>query len=157
MKKHQRKGGSEAPARLAAAVPRAAGGQFSGSGNPGGRPKGARNRITLASQELLDEHGEAIMMKAIEQAKAGEPVALRLCIERILPRRANVIELALPEIRKAGDVADACAAVIEAAGAGRISLQEAREFMLLLADQRKAIETNDLAVRIQLLESEGKR
>jgi hypothetical protein len=93
--------------------------------------------------------------KAIEQAKSGEPVSLRLCIERILPRRANVVELALPQIRKAEDVADACAAVIEAAGAGRITLQEAKEFMALLEGQRRAIETHDLAVRIQLLEAGG--
>jgi hypothetical protein len=126
------------------------------SGNPAGRPKGARNRATMLAQELLDDDGEAIMRKAIEQAKAGEPVALRLCIERILPRRANVVELILPEIRKANDVADACAAVIEAAAAGRISLQEAREFMLLLSDQRKAIETHDLAVRIEMLEGGGR-
>jgi hypothetical protein len=110
----------------------------------------------MLAQELLDDDGEAIMRKAIEQAKAGEPVALRLCIERILPRRANVVELILPEIRKANDVADACAAVIEAAAAGRISLQEAREFMLLLSDQRKAIETHDLAVRIEMLEGGGR-
>jgi hypothetical protein len=133
---------------------RAAGGKFAAgeSGNPAGRPAGARNRATLLAQELLDGDGEAIVKKAIAMAKGGEPVALRLCIERILPRRANVVELALPLIRQAEDVADGCAAVIEAAGSGRITLQEAKEFMALLETQRRAIETTDLAVRIQLLE-----
>jgi hypothetical protein len=122
------------------------------SGNPSGRPKGSRNRATLLAQELLDGDGETIVRKAIELAKSGEPMALRLCIERILPRRANVVELILPEIRKANDVADACAAVIEAAGAGRLTLAEAKEFMQLLEVQRRAIETQDLAVRIEVLE-----
>ena len=126
-------------------------------GNPGGRPKGSRNRVTLLAQELLDGDGETIVAKAIELAKAGEPIALRLCIERILPRRASTVELELPEIRKAEDVAAGCAAVIEAAGSGRITLGEAREFMSLLETQRKAIETHDLAVRIQLLEGKGGR
>jgi hypothetical protein len=136
---------------------RAAAGRFAAgsSGNPAGRPRGSRNRATLLAQELLDGEGESIVRRAIEQAKSGEPVSLRLCIERILPRRANVVELALPQIRKAEDVADACAAVIEAAGAGRITLQEAKEFMSLLEGQRRAIETHDLAVRIQLLEAGG--
>jgi hypothetical protein len=140
-----------------AAVPRAKAGQFApgSSGNPAGRPPGSRNRATLLAQELLDGEGESIVRKAIEQAKTGEPVSLRLCIERILPRRANVVELALPLIRQAEDVADGCAAVIEAAGAGRITLQEAKEFMQLLEGQRRAIETHDLAVRIQLLEAGG--
>ncbi len=97
------------------------------------------------------------MLKAIEMAKAGDPVAMRLCIERILPRRANVVELALPEIRRAEDVADGCAAVIEAAGCGRITLGEAREFMALFETQRKAIETHDLAIRIELLEGRRRR
>jgi hypothetical protein len=127
------------------------------SGNPRGRVKGSKNRISLLAQELLDVDGEAIMLKAIELAKAGEPVALRLCIERILPRRANVVELALPLIRKAHDVADGCAAIIEAAGSGRITLGEAREFMQLLDGQRRAIETHDLAVRVELLEAKRGR
>jgi hypothetical protein len=133
---------------------RLASGKFAAgsSGNPGGRPAGSRNRATLLAQELLDEDGEAIVKKAIEMAKSGEPIALRLCIERILPRRQNVIELVLPLIRQAEDVADGCAAVIEAAAAGRITLQEAKEFMSLLDAQRRAIETHDLAIRIQLLE-----
>jgi hypothetical protein len=127
------------------------------SGNPAGRAKGSKSRVSLLAQELLDGEGEAVMLKAIEMAKAGDPVAMRLCIERILPRRANVVELALPEIRRAEDVADGCAAVIEAAGCGRITLGEAREFMALFETQRKAIETHDLAIRIELLEGRRRR
>jgi hypothetical protein len=133
---------------------RARGGRFASgsSGNPAGRPKGARNRATLMAQELLDGEGEAIMRKAIQMAKAGEPIAMRLCIERILPRRANVVELILPFIQQADDVAEACGSVIDAAAKGTISLQEAKEFMGLLEFQRRAIESHDLAVRIELLE-----
>jgi hypothetical protein len=138
------------------AVPsaRAAGGKFAAgaSGNPAGRPLGSRNRSSLLAHELLNADGELIVRKAIEMAKGGEPVALRLCIERIVPRRSGVVELALPSIRRAEDVAEACAAVISSAAAAEISLQEAREFMQLLESQRRAIETQDLAVRIELLE-----
>ena len=105
------------------------------------------------AQELLDGEGETIMRKAIELAKAGEPFSLKLCIERILPRRANVVELFLPEIRKAADVAEACAAVIEAAAAGRVTLAEAKEFMGLLELQRRSIETHELGMRVELLEA----
>jgi hypothetical protein len=138
---------------------RAAAGRFAAgeSGNPAGRPKGARNRSTLLAQELLDGDGEAIVRKAIAMAKKGEAVALKLCIERILPRRAHVVELALPEIRAAEDVAGGCAAVLEAAAAGRITLAEAKEFLGLLDLVRRSIETHDLAVRIQLLEEGSKR
>jgi len=42
------------------------------SGNPSGRPKGARHATTLAIEVLLEGEGEAITRKAIEAAKAGK-------------------------------------------------------------------------------------
>jgi hypothetical protein len=64
--------------------------------NPAGRPKGARHRSTLAAEALLDGEAEALTRKAIEKAKEGDSVALRLCLERILPARTRRI---LPEDR----------------------------------------------------------
>jgi hypothetical protein len=122
------------------------------SGNPKGRPRGSRNRATLLAQELLGDEGETIMRKAIELAKKGDKLALKLCLERIVPRSGRTVEIDLPAIRKADDLVAACAAVIDSAAAGQLTLQEAREFMELLDAQRKAIETQDLVVRIELLE-----
>ena len=45
------------------------------SGNPAGRPPGARNKTTLASEALLEGEGEALTRKAIELAKAGDLTA----------------------------------------------------------------------------------
>ena len=53
------------------------------SGNPNGRPKGSRNAATLAIEVLLDGQAQALTQKAIELALAGDPVALRLCLERM--------------------------------------------------------------------------
>ena len=67
-----------------------------------GRPKGARNRATLAAEALLDGEAEALTRKAIELALAGGPIALRLCLDRILsPRRERPTTFALPELRSA--------------------------------------------------------
>ena len=41
------------------------------SGNPNGRPIGARNRTTVAMEALLDGEAEAIMRTAIEQGEGG--------------------------------------------------------------------------------------
>jgi hypothetical protein len=126
------------------------------SGNPSGRARGSTNKATRQARELLNGSGDEIMLKAIELAKAGEPVALRLCIDRLMPRRALPVELELPEIRKASDVAEACQAVVAAAASGQITLADAREFMALLEVQRRAIETEDLAFRIEVLENAPK-
>ena len=55
------------------------------SGNPSGRPKGALNKATLATQALLDGKAEALTRKAVELAKNGNLVALGLCLDRLLP------------------------------------------------------------------------
>ena len=55
------------------------------SGNPNGRPKGRRNRSTLAAAALLDGESEALTRRCIDLAMEGEPTALRLCLSRILP------------------------------------------------------------------------
>jgi hypothetical protein len=123
------------------------------SGNPAGRPKGALNKSTLLLAELLDGEGALIVRKAIDLAKDGNPLGLRLCFERLVPRRERVVEVDLPRVRKAVDVADAVAQVISEAAAGKMTLPEARDFLALLEQQRKALETSELAVRLELLES----
>lgn len=69
------------------------------SGNPAGRPRGARNKATLAAEALLDGEAETITRKAVEHAKAGDPWAVRLCLERVLPaRRDRPVNFQLPQI-----------------------------------------------------------
>ena len=59
------------------------------SGNPAGRPRGARNRATLLMQNLLADDAEAIGRKAIEMAIAGDLAAIRLCMDRLAPVRKD--------------------------------------------------------------------
>jgi len=123
------------------------------SGNPAGRPRGAVNQSTAFAQSLLDGDAEAIVKKCVALAKEGEPVALRLCVERIIPRRERSLSIDMRRIERACDLVQAVGDVIAAAAAGELTLPEAREFLALLESQRKALETADLAVRIEALES----
>ncbi len=96
------------------------------SGNPKGRPPGSVNRATRAAALLLDGEAEALVRKAVELALAGDPVALRLCLDRtVAPRRGRPVELALPPLADARDLAAAIAAVAGAATEGRITPDEA--------------------------------
>ncbi len=58
--------------------PRTAQGRFRKgmSGNPKGKPKGARHRVTRAAMGLLEGETEALTRKAIELALGGDTVAL---------------------------------------------------------------------------------
>jgi hypothetical protein len=71
------------------------------SGNPNGRPKGARNKATVMVEQLLDGELDALVRKLIEKAKAGDIAALRLCLDRLLPpRRDRLVTFALPRSKR---------------------------------------------------------
>jgi hypothetical protein len=109
------------------------------SGNPNGRPKGARNRATLASEALLDGEADALTRKAIELALAGDTMALRLCLERVLPpRKDRPISLAMPTITSAEDAAMAANAVLAAVAGGHITLSEGGGMVDLIDACRRA-------------------
>ena len=96
------------------------------------------------------------MAACIRRAKKGDGIALRLCVERLLPVRASrdrVVELDLPAVQKAGDLVTAAGAVIAEAAAGNLTLSEAREVMQLLEAERRVIETAELAIRVEVLEA----
>ena len=124
------------------------------SGNPRGRAPGCRNRATVAAQALLDGEAEALTRKAVELALRGDPTALRLCLERVLPaRKGRPVELALPAIATAADVLTAQAAVIAAMAGGEVTPDEAAVIAGVLEAKRKALETVELEQRLGALEA----
>ena len=97
------------------------------SGNPKGRPPRPNARAAAA---LLDGAAEALTRKAVEMALAGDPAALRLCLDRVVgPRRGRPVELSgaftLPPLAGARDLAAAMSSVAAAATQGVITPDEA--------------------------------
>ena len=124
------------------------------SGNPAGSPKGARHATTLAIEALLDGEAEAITRKAIDAAKSGDMVAIRLVLDRICPpRKTRPIHIELPSISAVSDVAIAQQEVLRATCAGELLLEEAQALSGLLDARRKALETEELEVRLLELEA----
>ena len=122
------------------------------SGNPAGRPFGSRNKSTIAAQELLAGEAEALTRKAIEAALAGDPTAMRLCLERILPRD-RAVRFALPPIKSAADIAPAMGAVTAALADGVITPGEGQAIARIVTTFVQTIETSDFDQRLQMLES----
>jgi hypothetical protein len=123
------------------------------SGNPDGRPKGARNKATLAMEALLDGEAEAITRKAIEMALGGDSSALRLCMDRIAPaRRDRHVSFALPAIETAADAVKASASLVKAVAAGELTPSEAAELGKLVESYVRTLEATTLEERIAKLE-----
>lgn len=122
------------------------------SGNPKGKAKGCKNRTTLAAEALLDGEAKRLTRKAVDMALDGDQVALRLCLERILPpRRGRYVRLELPELRSAQDLPAAIGRIARAVGRGELALDDAERLAGLLELGRRAIETAELARDVDAL------
>jgi hypothetical protein len=132
-------------------APRTRGKPFA-PGNPG-RPKGARHRATIAAEALLDGEADKLTRKAIDLALEGDTVALRLCLERLVPpRKERPISVDLPVIEDAKDHPGVIASIFAAVAAGDITPGEAQSLAAVLEQHRRSIEIADVITRLDALE-----
>ena len=111
------------------------------SGNPNGRSKGSRNRRTILLEAMLESDAQGVLQSCIKQAKAGNATALRLCMERLLPRQSETpVALDLPEIKNRDDLAAAHVQVLHAVADGDISTAQGRAMMALLGQTTEVLE-----------------
>jgi hypothetical protein len=124
------------------------------SGNPAGKPVGAKNKTTLAVEALLDGEADALTRKASELAKAGDMQALRLCLDRIAPaRKDRLVQIDLPALNSAEDAVRASAAILAALSAGELTPGEAAELGKLVASYVTALSASDFEKRLAQLET----
>ena len=57
------------------------------NGNPNGRPRGTRNKVTLAAQDMLKGEAEGLTLRVVELARAGNVQCLLFCLNSLLPNK----------------------------------------------------------------------
>jgi hypothetical protein len=128
------------------------------SGNPAGRPRGARSRATVAVEELLEGEVEALTRKAVELALGGDTTALRLCLERLAPPvRERPLELELPPIESAKDLPRAVASLLQAVATGTVTAGEAEKLGRLVGQYVQAVEVAEIEERLRTLEEAAEK
>ena len=126
------------------------------SGNPAGRPRGARNRTTVLLQKLLEDDGEAIARKAVDLAKGGDLVALRMCMDRLMPaRKHEPLAFELPRLDTAADTVTAAATIVAAVAAGELTPSEAADIAKVVDIYVRALATQEFEERLAKLERGG--
>ena len=92
--------------------------------------------------------------RTVELALAGDPTAMRLCIERVLPPcRERTVKFELPPIESAADIGPAMKAVTSALAAGAITPGEAATIAAVVDTFVRAIETSDFERRLKIVEA----
>lgn len=110
------------------------------SGNPNGRPKGSRNKVTLAALALLGDEAEEITRVLIEKAKEGDMAAIKLAMDRICPPSKDVpISFDIKNISTLDELIVATNQLVQSVGSGEVAPHEAQMVASLIEQQRKTI------------------
>jgi hypothetical protein len=120
-----------------------------------GRPKGSRNRTTIAIESLFEGQSEALTQTAISKALDGDSVALRLCLDRIAPpMKDKPVIFTLPQMRDAMDASQAAGSVLSAVSEGNLTPIEGTRVMGLIDSYRRTLELTEIENRLKVLEDE---
>ena len=128
-------------------------GQFTAENS--GRPKGSRNKATIAIESLLRGQAEALTQTAVTEALEGDSVALRLCMERIAPApKDQPVSFSLAKMKNALDASEAAGSVLSAVSEGEANPTiEATCVMGLIDSYRRTLELTEIEERLQALEA----
>jgi hypothetical protein len=127
--------------------------QIGQSGNPAGRPRGARNRRTLALESIMEGESEVITRKVVEMAKGGHMTAIRLIIDRLAPvQKDRPVDFELPPMNTPADAVAASAAIAAAVAAGDLTPLEAAQLSKVVHAYVQALEARVFEQQMAKLE-----
>ncbi len=119
-----------------------------------GRPRGSRNKTTMVAQQIMNNHADPLVRKALVMAMQGDTAILRAFLDRILPvRKETPVKLGTLPMATIPDILKASKAVLEKVTSGKLTITEAQGVTDLFARHCKVIETEELEQRILALES----
>lgn len=122
------------------------------SGNPAGRPKGSRNRLSVLRESLVTaSEARDVVAKLVESAKAGDTQAASILMDRLWPKlksQSPALSVPLPD----GDLADQAEAVVREMAAGMIPVADAGQMLGALASVAKIKEVTEFEQRLKALE-----
>lgn len=123
------------------------------SGNPRGKPKGAKHRASLLAEKLFENDIEMVCNQVISQAKEGNLQAAKIILDRLLPpRKDRLINIKLPSINDSSDALEAVRMICFAVGNGEITPLEGEALSKIIEIQNKSIELYDFEKRLQAIE-----
>ncbi len=122
------------------------------SGNPLGKPVGTKHRATQAALALLDGEVEALTRKAVELALSGDTVALKLCLDRIVPPLKPQAQMVTLDQPLPNSLTETARAFVNAAANGQLSPDIAAQLVSAVASIARVEEMEDIKHRLESLE-----
>lgn len=121
------------------------------SGNPDGRPLGAKDRRALMAQAFTD-NGEAIAAVVIKKALDGDLTAAGMVLQRLIPPKRPVGEKTPFTLDTRLPLAQQAAQVVQAVADGHLAGDDAQVVLGCLQTYAALKQADDLEGRIRALE-----
>ena len=121
------------------------------SGNPKGRPSGGPDR-RREFRELIRDAVPELIAKALELAREGDTVALRLLLDRAVPPVKPETQPVCLNYSLQGGLSRAAQAILAEVASGDASPDLAKSLMETLSVFSKIVESDELVKRIEALE-----
>jgi hypothetical protein len=124
------------------------------SGNKNGRPLGSKNKRTQHAQ-LLESYAEKLIGKVIELALNGDVNALRLCMERLIPKAAHepvTLNFDMSQINKHEYLMNFGREILSAVADGEITPSDAKTLSSMADTHRRLIENGEMKRMLEEIE-----
>ena len=124
------------------------------SGNPAGRPPGARAKFSEAFVKALSddfgEHGKTV----IQACRGERPGEYLRVMAGLVPKAltGDAASIDLGDVSTTSGIVAAMNRIVTGVSAGELSIDQAKGLADLVEATRKAIETNDLEARLKAIE-----
>jgi hypothetical protein len=120
-----------------------------------GRPKGSRNKQSLAVRRLLDENGPKLLLKAMSEAAKGNVPLLRMFAQHELDGAKECVPpIGSLAIGTPEELKHSQQIVMNQVTAGGLASAQGARLLDMLELRRKGLETHDLAEQMDALERE---
>jgi hypothetical protein len=120
------------------------------SGNPAGRRKGSRNKVTELAEELAGAGVEEMTRRLMAEASLGNGAALRVYFDRIWPKRRGApIKFEMPPVRSLADVPVAHAAICQGVTDGELSVEEFEMLSRGVNHMKRSLDEAEIDARLE--------
>jgi hypothetical protein len=99
----------------------------------------------------LNDTGEELTQIAINLARTGHPVALKLCMDRVFPMKDRPVTFDLPAMSTAADAVGAMGSIVLGLADGDLTPQEALRVAKLVESFSKTLCTAELERELRKL------
>jgi hypothetical protein len=118
-----------------------------------GRPRGSRNKKTLIARQLLDEHADSILRKAMLTGLQGDSPMLQALLSYILPRPKDTpLKTEVLQTATAKELSQSMDVILKRACDGQITLTQAQQLAALIEARRQLLQTEEFETRLGILE-----